>query len=378
MAVISTSKIFSRATVVRRQFGDAVVLGLLIVLACAFAGAAVLFRDQVRVTSLFAVPLLVGGLVLRTQQMRWLFVCMIVLLGSAATAMRISVKPVTISSLGTLLVIAGVAYELARRRDRLGMRDARVDTLLHELRHRLRVQGELPTLPEGWRAESELRPAGRAGFAGDFLVSSMTCREGGHALGQAECSNAGPGCLELALVDVSGKGVDAGTRALLFSGAMGGLLGSVASDRFLPEANRYLLRQRWHYGFASAVHVWLDLATGEFRVESAGHPPVAHFDAGTGTWHTLPSRGPVLGVMNTVTFTPAEGQLRPGDALLLYTDGVVEAYDRDLDVGVDRLLGQAESLVPRGGFAGGAAYLLDSVPMREDDDRALLLLWRER
>jgi hypothetical protein len=44
----------------------------------------------------------------------------------------------------------------------------------------------------------------------------------------------------------------------------------------------------------------------------------------------------------------------------------------------DRLLGQAERLVPRGGFRGGARYLLDTVAMSGDDDRALVILWRER
>ena len=51
--------------------------------------------------------------------------------------------------------------------------------------------------------------------------------------------------LEVALVDVSGKGVDAGTRALLLSGAFGGLLGSVTHEEFLPATNRFLLRQQW-------------------------------------------------------------------------------------------------------------------------------------
>jgi hypothetical protein len=71
------------------------------------------------------------------------------------------------------------------------------------------------------------------------------------------------------------------------------------------------------------------------------------------------------------------GVVRPGDALLLYTDGVVEERGRDVEVGLDRLLGAAEQLVPRGDFRGGAALLVDHVPARTDDDRAIVLLWRE-
>ena len=78
--------------------------------------------------------------------------------------------------------------------------------------------------------------------------------------------------LEVALVDVSGKGREAGTRSLLLSGALGALLGSLPPVAFLDEANRYLVRQSWDEGFATAVHVDINLDTGEFSVGNAGHP----------------------------------------------------------------------------------------------------------
>jgi len=68
------------------------------------------------------------------------------------------------------------------------------------------------------------------------------------------------------LVDVSGKGVQAGTRSLLLSGALGGLLGEQEPNRFLTAANNYLLRQNWDEGFATAVHVSIDLATGDYTI----------------------------------------------------------------------------------------------------------------
>jgi hypothetical protein len=45
-------------------------------------------------------------------------------------------------------------------------------------------------------------------------------------------------------------------------------------------------------------------------------------------------------------------------------------------VGVDRLLGAAERLVPRGDYRGGAALLVSDVPTSRSDDRAVVLLWR--
>ena len=43
-------------------------------------------------------------------------------------------------------------------------------------------------------------------------------------------------------------------------------------------ANDYLLRQEWEEGFATAVHLSLDLATGRFEVRTAGHPPAVQLD----------------------------------------------------------------------------------------------------
>src|SRR5215470_7519161 len=167
----------------------------------------------------------------------------------------------------TIVVTAAVALVLARTREKLGMLGLRGEAMLIELRDRIRAQGTLPELPEGWGSVSVLRPAGGSSFGGDFLVSSCDGKT-----------------LEVALVDVAGKGVDAGTRALLLSGAFGGLLGSVRQDEFLASCNAYVRRGPAREGFVTAIHLALDLATGDFVVSSAGHPPAAHFERGSGTW----------------------------------------------------------------------------------------------
>ena len=86
--------------------------------------------------------------------------------------------------------------------------------------------------------------------------------------------------LEIVLVDVSGKGTRAGTRSLLLSGALGGLLGAIPSADFLRAANEYLVRQGWEEGFATAVHLDLDLRTGEYSIANAGHPSPARYTSG--------------------------------------------------------------------------------------------------
>jgi serine phosphatase RsbU (regulator of sigma subunit) len=226
-----------------------------------------------------------------------------------------------------------------------------------DLRDRILQQGGIPELPPGWRVESALRSAGGTPFAGDFVVARRTGDR-----------------LELAVVDVSGKGEEAGTRALLLSGAFGGLLGALPADQFLPAANAYLISQGWDEGFATAIHLSLHLDDGAFEVRTAGHPPAALRQAGTGRWGVLPSEGPFLGLMSQAVFTPASGRLGHHDALLLYTDGMVEEPRLDIDIGIDRMLGEAEHLL-RGGFAGAARRLVDALGSR-DDDRAMVVVSR--
>ena len=301
-------------------------------------------------------PLLLGGLLLMRRDFWRVFV---------VSALFVTLQFLTQedSPPGALLVLAFtsfLAYAFVRSREDTGLGGMRGDAVLVELRTRLELQGRLPVLPHPWRADSLVLPAGEAPFAGDFVVSARTDETR----------------LDIALVDVSGKGVEAGTRSLLLSGALGGLLGADGGRDFLAAGNSYLVRQDWDEGFATAVHVTLDLADGTYRLASAGHPPAAHFDAGSGRWSLLAAEGPALGLLPDITYPPVTGVLRPGDALLLYTDGLVEVSGRDLAVGIDKLLGEAERLVTRG-FEGGARTLATSVAADSSDDRGLVLIWRK-
>jgi hypothetical protein len=305
------------------------------------------------------IAMLGGGLLLRPRSMRLLLVVV-----AACLAINLKYYDLTTVRPGALVVVlvtAIITYQFTTARAQTGLAGATGDSFLVELRERLLNAGQLPALPQPWGVEAVVRPAGGAPFAGDFVVSALT----GHGR-----------ILELALVDVSGKGTEAGTRALLLSGALGGLLGSLRPDEFLPAANRYLDRQEWDESFATAVHLVLDLQDGGFSVESAGHPPVAHFDASSGRWSLLPAEGFALGLVPEVAYVPVTGRLDRGDALVLYTDGLVEIPHRDLAVGIDKLLGEAERLVPRG-FHGGADLLVRRVAGASNDDRGLVLLWRE-
>jgi hypothetical protein len=304
------------------------------------------------------VPIVFGGLLLTPRALLVLFIA--VLAAVIADNLGVGNNVVHPGTYVVLVIVAGIALQQSVDRERLGLTVGRGEQMLIELRDRLLGQGELPPLPDGWHAEIEQRSAGGASFGGDFLVATLT--DGGRSL-------------ECVLVDVSGKGVDAGTRALMLSGALGGLLGAVPPQRFLSSANDYLLRQHWEEGFATALHLTVELSTGRYRLSNAGHPPAVHYVSGTGRWEVVEPPGTVLGLLPDAEFGAVEGELRPYDALLLYTDGVVEVPGRDLAVGIDRLLGAAERLIPRG-FDGGALRLLQDTAPPATDDRALVLLWR--
>lgn len=170
--------------------------------------------------------------------------------------------------------------------------------------------------------------------------------------------------------------MDAGSRALLLSGAFGGLLGSLPPHGFLPAANAYLLRQDWQEGFATSIHLVLDLESGDYELLSAGHLPALQLHAGSGRWEEKAGDGPLLGVYDGAEFHPVKGTLRPGDVLMLFTDGLVEAADRDIADGIDRLTGEADRYVAAG-FHGAAWHLIEACAKDVNDDRALLLISRD-
>lgn len=168
-------------------------------------------------------PVVVGGLVLRPASLLGLY-------AAAATALiveSVQLGPYTEGpsrvTPGIVLVVAACGFFgllLAQFRSRVGVPWRRGGTMLFDLRERIRVQSQLPDLPGGWHQEMALRPAGGQSFSGDFVVAART--NGGRTL-------------EVVLTDVSGKGMDAGSRALLLSGAFGGLLGS---SRRTPSSPR--------------------------------------------------------------------------------------------------------------------------------------------
>ena len=331
-----------------------VLLGLMAMV----LGVGVVNWTVVTVTVLI-IPMVLGNQVLGPRTLPWVVVfCLGALVVGVATSDGV-IDGRRIGGIIVTFIIGLIILISSFRRSRLGVAGSRGESMLVDLRERIARQSQIPLLPREWYAEAVMRSAGGSSFAGDFIVASTS----------PDRRN-----LEVAVVDVSGKGEQAGTRSLLLSGSFGGLLGALPPDQFLPAANDYLLRQDWSEGFATAVHLSLDLDSGRFELRSAGHPPAVQLLAGSGRWAIHETEGPVLGLMANALFRVRTGVLNHGDALLMYTDGLVETPQRDISLGIDKMLGQGERLL-RQGFEGGAHRLIDQLESMSDD-RALFLLHR--
>jgi hypothetical protein len=325
------------------------------------AGAIILMVYPSVTAIVLMLPLLIATLFLPPRHTTWFAAVLLLVLtletlwtyGTAMPGRRVVSFAIAI---GMCLIVIVVA----ERRSTLGVAGVRTDSMLNDLRHRLSRQGVVPQLPSDWYADVALRSSGGTSFAGDFLVTRKSVS--GHRL-------------DLALVDVSGKGVEAGPKALLLSGAFGALLAALSPYDFLTRANEFVADQEWDEGFATAIHVSVDLRTGEYCLWSAGHPPAVQYQQGSGQWRVHEgAEGPALGLVAAADYPVVEGRLLRGDALLLFTDGLIEAAGRDVTTGLDALLGEGERLLSRG-FEGAAGPLVDKLGS-PSDDCALLVLHR--
>lgn len=134
------------------------------------------------------------------------------------------------------------------------------------------------------------------------------------------------------ICDVMGHGV----RAALVTAIQRALveeLTPVADNpgEFLSRINHALLsilRRTRTPMFASAFYLYMDVATGEIRFANAGHPKPLHVRRAAGTAELLSElnrrSGAALGVFDEVRYETHTTRLNPGDAVLLFTDGLYE------------------------------------------------------
>jgi phosphoserine phosphatase RsbU/P len=133
--------------------------------------------------------------------------------------------------------------------------------------------------------------------------------------------------LVVALGDVSGKGTSA---ALLMSSLHAAVHAQVASCRPLTETvgavNRYLADNTPGNRFVTLFYAELDPLTGSLSFINAGHnPPIIAHEGGT--LEHLAAGGLPLGIIPDFGYREGRTQLRHGDVLVAYSDGVTESQN---------------------------------------------------
>lgn len=127
--------------------------------------------------------------------------------------------------------------------------------------------------------------------------------------------------------DVAGKGVPAG----LFMTATRALMRATSGQYSLPgdclsRVNKLLCRENVPAMYVTIFYGVLNTLSGELEFSAGGHSMPYRF-SGSGAQLVIGEGGPVLGILEEATYPTNRIRLNPGDGLLLYTDGVTEAFD---------------------------------------------------
>jgi integral membrane sensor domain MASE1/anti-sigma regulatory factor (Ser/Thr protein kinase) len=256
----------------------------------------------------------------------------------------------------TGLILAAVTYQ-RRRAER------RVQHLAQELQAEL-LPPELPDIPEfeaaGWyRAGMQEQDAG-----GDFY----------------DVFKASPGRWVAVIGDVCGKGPEAASLTALARYTLRAV-GSHASgpSDSLRALNQAILEQRSDMRFMTAVLVQLDVGDADHGVSlsNGGHPSPLIVRAGGEIEEVKGNGGMLLGIYPDAELVDQRLELRPGDALILFTDGLAERRDPDEDPS-DRIRELLRSST--GSSASETASRLGQLALagdtEPDDDVAVVVLRR--
>lgn len=144
------------------------------------------------------------------------------------------------------------------------------------------------------------------------------------------------------LGDVSGTGVSASMLMTHLHAMFRSLIGlQFDVNRLLEKANRVFCESTLssHYATLISGHAKSD---GEIEIANAGHWPSLLFGEDRLEW--LGSTGIPIGLFCEAKYQVQSVRLRPGDTLLLYTDGLIEASDKTIEYGEARLQGLVSSL----------------------------------
>jgi sigma-B regulation protein RsbU (phosphoserine phosphatase) len=239
-----------------------------------------------------------------------------ILIGNITGAMR---HFVSVEAFGFAFFLGCLGYVAARQTLE---RDAQLGTIQKELEVARRIQ--LSILPSAFPASTSFRVAARyvpmTSVAGDFYDFLL-----------GDDRRAG-----LLIADVSGHGVPAALIASMVKMAATSQRALVGDPARLLAGMNAALCGNTQQQFVTAAYVHLDSEAGELRYSAAGHPPMLLLRRGEVI--AIEENGLMLAAFSFAEYMNAVSSLEPGDRILLYTDGILEAFNAErVEFGKDRL-----------------------------------------
>ena len=228
----------------------------------------------------------------------------------------------TIEPYGFAILLACLGYVAARRTLE---RDQQLGEIQKELEVARSIQ--MSILPGAFPASTAFRVAAKyvpmtsvAGDLYDFL------RVDAHSAG-------------LLIADVSGHGVPAALIASMVKMAATSQREQAEHPAKLLAGMNAALCGNTQGQFVTAAYVHLDAETRELRYAAAGHPSMLLLRGGR--VQEIIENGLLLAAVESATYTEKSMPMEPGDRLLLYTDGLLEAKNGDGQLFGDAALAEA-------------------------------------
>jgi sigma-B regulation protein RsbU (phosphoserine phosphatase) len=137
--------------------------------------------------------------------------------------------------------------------------------------------------------------------------------------------------LGIVVCDCASKGLPAAIQALFVSGAIRMAMSfSIRISQFLVRLNNLIFDTFTYERFVTLFYLELTLSSNRLVLfANAGHPPAIHYSRKKDRFKLLKSTGGFLGLMQNQKFAVENIAMKTGDILLVYTDGITEARDKD-------------------------------------------------
>jgi phosphoserine phosphatase RsbU/P len=146
------------------------------------------------------------------------------------------------------------------------------------------------------------------------------------------------------VADVSGHGLPAALIASMLQVALAAQFVHASDPGRVLAGLHQALCGKFQHHFVTAVYVFVDMEKKSMSYAGAGHPPLLLWRGATQSTSELEENGLPLGMFPNSTYSVGQIQVKAGDKLVLYTDGIVETESpSEQAFGVDLFKGFLQS-----------------------------------